>query len=80
MGKITEWENFPTQKGILLKFTEWVELMRVFDDIFLKHQEVYMASSCLLDKDKPNHDPSKYEKCISMESPALGQVDIIIPL
>ena len=25
---------FPTQKGISLKFPEWIELMRVFDDIF----------------------------------------------
>ena len=63
-----------------MKFPEWIELMRVFDDIFLTHQEVYMASSCLLDKDKHNHDPSKCEEYVSMELPALGQVDIIIPL
>ena len=82
---IRQWEKslsgkiFPTQKGISLKFPEWSELMRVFHEIFLT-QEVYTATSCLLDKNKLNHDPSKCEECISMESPALGEVDIIIPL
>ena len=51
--------------------------MKVFDDIFLTHQGVYTAST--LEKDKPNHDPPKCEECISMESPALGEADIIIP-
>ena len=71
---------FPTQKGISLKFPEWSELLKVFDEIFLTHQEVYTASSCLIDKDKPDHDASKCQECISMESPSLGEVDIIIPL
>ena len=71
---------FPTQKGISLKFPEWSELLRVFEEIFLTHQEIYTAISCLIDKDKPNHDASKCEECISMEMPALGEVDIIIPL
>ena len=71
---------FPTQKGISLKFPEWTELLRVFDDIFLTHQEVYTASSCLIDKEKPNHDASQCEECISMEMPPLGEVNIIIPL
>ena len=75
---IRQWEK--SLSGLRREFPEWVELMRVFDDIFLTHKEVYLASSCLLDKDKPNHDPSKCDECISMESPALGQVDIIIPL
>ena len=71
---------FPTQKGISLKFPEWTELLRVFQEIFLTHQEIYTASSCLLDKDKPNHDASQCQECISMETPALGEVDIMIPL
>ena len=64
---------FPTQKGISLKFPEWTELLRVFQEIFLTHQEIYTASSCLLDKDKPNHDASQCQECISMETPALGR-------
>ena len=71
---------FPTQKGISLKFPEWTELLRVFDEIFLTHQEIYTATSCLLDKEIAGHDKSKCEECISMEMPPLGMVDIIIPI
>ena len=42
--------------------SELSELLRVFDDIFLTHQEVYTATSCLIDKEKPNHDASQCEE------------------
>ena len=71
---------FPTQKGISLKFPEWTELLRVFDEIFLSHQEVYTATSCLIDKNIVGHDKTTCEECISLEMPPLGEVDIIIPL
>ena len=71
---------FPTQKGISLKFPEWTELLRVFDEIFLSHQEVYTATSCLIDKNIEGHDKTTCEECISLEMPPLGEVDIIIPL
>ena len=73
-------KNFPTQKRISFKLPEWTELLRVFHKNFSTHQEIYTATSCLLDKDNPNHDLSKCEECISMDMPALGQVDIVIPL
>ena len=49
---IRQWEkslsgkSFPTQKGISLKFPELVELMRVFDDIFLTHQFIPPHHAC----------------------------------
>ena len=71
---------FPTQKGISLKFPEWTELLRVFDEIFLSHQKVYTATACLIDKNIEGHDKTTCEECISLEMPPLGEVDIIIPL
>ena len=71
---------FHTQKGISLKFPEWTEVLRVFDEIFLSHQEVYTATSCLIDKNIEGHDKTTCDECISLEMPPLGEVDIIIPL